>query len=102
MITQAPFPSINQLCEAFRKEIRTELSLGQRHEVDRKNRAHDRRDTCATHDYCDANLCMLEAAKSLGLDLFPEGEERDESENARVWDLVNQAWNLAVKRGFAK
>ena len=48
---------------------------------------------CHSHDFCDANEAMAEA---MGRNGFPDMDPQDENA-VRLW---NEAWDLAVRRGF--
>lgn len=49
-------------------------------------------DTCATHDFCDSNVMMLEAMESIGIAFDPADADQA--------DLINRAWTLAKVWGF--
>jgi hypothetical protein len=55
----------------------------------KKNATPDYDGCCASHDYCDANMVMLEAyAHAMKRD--PERVNLD-----KVWRLFNEAWTIA-------
>ena len=91
-------PPAEKLAGAFAKEIREALSPETLNRVQVLNRYYtdkygeDR--ACATHDFIDANVCMLDAFKKT----FP-GTEPDPAIQI-VSDLMNEAWSLAKKEGF--
>jgi hypothetical protein len=58
-------------------------------EVSRRNSLSDNENTCATHDFCDANQAMIDALQTFGLDF-------DQAEIA----LVNTAWDIAKSWRF--
>jgi hypothetical protein len=69
-------------------------------EENRIRRSQGDDSSCATHDYCDANMAMLEAQKRLGqdeswLELDPDDEKR-----VPVTDLFNDAWGFAKSKDF--
>lgn len=52
--------------------------------------------TCATHDFCDSNMNMLEAWRACyGPDAFLDAD------NQAYADLWNRAWDIAKADGFA-
>jgi|DEB0MinimDraft_6_1074348.scaffolds.fasta_scaffold64339_2 hypothetical protein len=51
--------------------------------------------TCASHDYCDANMVMNEAFERLELEVF--GDDGMSEETVTLW---NEAWDLAQSEGF--
>ena len=87
-----------RLAEAFAKEIRDALSPETLNRVQVLNRYYtdkygeDR--ACATHDFIDANVCMLDAFKKTFMFAEPNPD------NQAVADVMNEAWSLAKKEGF--
>ncbi len=53
-----------------------------------RNEAENDSSICHSHDFCDANMAMVEAMEKMGLDY----ETNDE--------LFNQAWNIAKENAF--
>ena len=52
--------------------------------------------TCASHDYCDSNMAMLEAISNVtGI----PGDDIDVSD-ARFCELLNEAWAIAKRADF--
>ena len=57
--------------------------------------------TCATHDYCDANMVMDEAFhKVLGRGMYLIKESATEEQKQADTDLWNAAWTLAKHNQF--
>jgi hypothetical protein len=56
---------------------------------------------CHSHDFCDANMAMLEAFHNLGLRATVEIEPVDGPEWCASQDLWNAAWDAAVASGFS-
>lgn len=79
------------LAREFCRVLNHWLSPAQIGEINRRNAANENKSVCASHDYCDANQAMLDAMDVLGI------EFNDDSH-----DLINRAWEIARKRGFAK
>ena len=54
--------------------------------------------TCASHDYCDSNMAMLEAISNLtGI---PVGDIDVSVSDAPFCDLLNEAWAIAKRAEF--
>jgi hypothetical protein len=86
-----------KLAGAFAKEIREALSpemLNRVRILNRESPRYGEDRACATHNFIDANVCMLDAFKKT----FP-GTEPDPASQA-VANLMNEAWSLAKKEGF--
>jgi hypothetical protein len=50
---------------------------------------------CASHDFCDANMAMMEAFESVtGHNMIPLDDGEISEEDCAIW---NDAWNLARK-----
>lgn len=64
-------------------------------EVVRKQKETPIQGVCYSHDFCDANMTMDAAMKSLGIDPMPEDEDGMPD---RVVDLWNAAWDHAKTR----
>jgi hypothetical protein len=90
------------LAVEFTKVLREWLSPEQMNEAIEENRIRrsqgdDR--TCATHDYCDANMAMSEAAERLKLPQWTEYSDGDPIRDAQM-DLENEAWSFAKSKDF--
>lgn len=59
-----------------------------------RNRAQHSPSVCHTHDFCDANMAMVEAFEFFGLDT-PEDQY-----GATSFKLWNDAWDLAKRAEF--
>ncbi len=82
-----------KMAEAFRRGIRGALTSSELRLVDGMNEGTDDR-TCATHNFCDANVYMAEAFEAT------VGREPDTSEQGDV-AMWNSAWDMALRAGFA-
>tara|TARA_Y100000310_G_scaffold289139_1_gene315330 strand:- start:311 stop:838 length:528 start_codon:yes stop_codon:yes gene_type:complete len=79
--------------------------LGEHLEAINKKNADNAPDLCATHDYCDANMLMLEAFEKV---MFREPfsgialEEGicSEGDTQRDCDLLNAAWTISATQAF--
>jgi hypothetical protein len=81
------------LAAAFRREMQKELTREQLIEIDARNAAESNPNVCHSHDLCDANEPMAAAMASLGL-------EFDASNQEQV-DVINAAWAMVKREGFA-
>jgi len=89
-----PGANARRLAEAFAREIREALTLSELAEIKHMN-THVYDDvTCATHDFIDSNVCMLDAFKKT----FPMTEPDPGSQ--AVADLINEAWTIAKNNNF--
>lgn len=62
-------------------------------EIRRRNAETTYRDACATHDFVDANMLMLEAfEKVVGKPFIPKGSDEPTQEHFSLWNL---AWSMA-------
>ena len=53
---------------------------------------------CASHDYCDSNMAMLEAvSNATGI---PVDDINIDVSNVRFWELLNDAWAIAKRAKF--
>lgn len=85
--------NILALADAFSEELSKILSNEQLLTIDTEN-IKRKDNTCASHDYCDPNECMLAAYKTVFLEDFDFDDEG--------LSVMNPAWTLAKERGFAK
>lgn len=83
--------AVKRLAREFSRLLIKTIGRKKTLQVSRLNKAEADRNVCRSHDFCDANMVMLEALENLGLDT---GNSREDTER---W---NDAWNLAVKNGF--
>jgi hypothetical protein len=66
-------------------------------EIDSLNASEPDPNICHSHDFCDANVFMLEAVNGfLGLE-----EDDYSSENEEQNELFNAAWAVAKDKGFS-
>lgn len=85
--------SVDALAAAFAAKIREELSPEEVAEIDRLNKERDD-SSCATHDFCDANMPMSEAFKAV----YGHEVRAHSDADAALW---NAAWTKAKRAGFA-
>lgn len=87
-----------RIADKFRANIAEIVPKEDRARIDYKNtvyRTAERRGTCETHSYCDANVPMSEAFTAI------TGREI-ELQNQPDVHLWNRAWEIAAVDGFAK
>ena len=75
------------IAKAFDAELRAEINAETYVEVIRRNRTPKYGCACASHDFCDANMPMLEAYKRVTGCNFPDTEEEMD-----VWNRAWEAW----------
>lgn len=82
------------VAQAFSRGLRAFLDEDQMEAINRKNMHNpEYKECCATHDYCDANVVMLNAFESaLGTEFDPRQQYHA--------DLANAAWELAKIHRF--
>lgn len=80
-----------QIANTFAALLRDEVGEETIHAINRANDAERNPNVCHSHDYCDANMVLLEAFQVHGVDPDAEGNEN-------LWDA---AWMIARRSGFA-
>ena len=91
-ITTLPRPSIEELSNAFSIVIREWLTENQLANVNYMN--NPLLPTCATHDFCDANMAMLKAW------ILLTNEKEIDVRNETDRNLVNAAWKFSRDEEF--
>lgn len=81
------------LAKAFSAVLFGWLTPEQRATVLERNKAEGNPSICHSHDFCDANMAMVEAFQNLGVG---EIDSQDDEQTA-LWDA---AWALAKSSGF--
>jgi hypothetical protein len=82
-----------ELAREFHSIIRREFDARELYAVDQRNQKHV--DHCATHDFCDSNMLMLEAFMNVvGSDI--------DFENEVDCRLIDASWRLAKDNGFSQ
>lgn len=84
-----------RLADRFAHLIRDSVGCTKFAEIVRRNRTREYRDThsCASHEFCDANIAMLAVFRELG---YPEDEIVDGVGNSDHW--VHREWCAAWDR----
>lgn len=82
------------VAQSFSRGLRAFLDEDQMEAINRKNMYNpEYKECCATHDYCDANIVMLNAFESaLGTEFDPRQQY--------YADLANAAWDVAKIHRF--
>ena len=84
-----------RIAQDFAARLQAELGPQVIAEINRRNAtAAYQNGACATHDFCDANVLMLEAFEAV------TGRAADPASEAEAM-LWNTAWNTARAAGFA-
>ena len=79
------------LAKAFDVQLRLDIGAFNYAEVRRRNLRPDYACACASHDFCDANMTMLDAYQRVTGWEFPECDEQAESD-MDTWNRAWQAW----------
>jgi hypothetical protein len=87
--------SVRVLARRFAHELRQTLTADQMAMVLKRNAdpAQHSGLVCASHDFCDANVCMIDAFE------LTVGREPDASSDEDT-DLINAAWSAARNAQF--
>jgi len=85
-------PTAKELARKFDEILRTHVKPAEYGTILRLNRVY-RENECASHDYCDANMTMLEAMRAFGI------TEEEALENDQCILLWNQAWKKWKSNG---
>jgi hypothetical protein len=88
----AGLPSPHHLACAFLEELRCAIRPEDLHLVFERNEAEPDKLICHSHDFCDANQCMLDAFARLGCPV------EFESLNDELGELIEAAWAMALPR----
>ena len=84
------------LARAFCNQLEYEIGARNVNAAAKANRAEPDLLSCHSHDYCDANMVMLEACKCIGVDVWnPDGTFNDAA--TETW---NEAWGIARAAGL--
>lgn len=86
-------PKTRRLALAFARDLRKEITDENVEEVVRRNARPDYAGSCASHDFCDANMVMADAFHHIMGRDFEISSEVD----MEIW---NRAWDTARASGF--
>lgn len=81
------------LAQAFSDSIKNDLTAAEVAEVIEKNSGPAYRNCCATHDFVDSNMNMLEAFQKV---MRRDPDLNDDNDNG----LMNRAWGVAKENKF--
>ena len=89
-------PTVETLALEFSQGLHAYMTPEQMKAVVERNRCEASSGICHSHDFCDANMAMLEAAKNCGL-----VSDVDDIDGLCIMDDVwNAAWDKARESGF--
>lgn len=97
MNATAPAPAlVAALARAFSDTLREWIGAEALAEVVTRNRMRASALVCHSHDFCDANMAMMEACEAVGLRVWgDDGEMTDDAV-----DAINGAWAEADRAEF--
>lgn len=82
------------IAREFSRLLTQYLGKGTMRQLIRKNKTAEYKGFCASHDYCDSNVFMIEAiCNHLGLD-------PDSIDLSEYSEVMNQSWDMAKDNGF--
>ena len=84
-------PSKEALALKFVELLRADIGETDYIEVKRLNRTEAYKNCCASHNFCDANMVMLEAAESFGFGV-PETDDEDVALWNAAWDFAKETY----------
>lgn len=87
-----------QVADKFREIIRDWHTPEQVETIDLRNRFEEDPGVCHSHDFCDANMAMMEAMESFDIPVFDETGHIN-NDTCLFWGL---SWDIASKKGFAE
>lgn len=93
-----PTPTATALAEEFAARLYVSIGAKAFDEVIRRNNEHAGDSACASHDFCDANMVMLDAVQALD----PEADVDDILQGDDWIARWNEAWDIAKASGFSE
>lgn len=93
--TTLPTPA--KVALAFAQHLHATLADSEMLDVLVSNRHEPSSIVCHSHDFCDANMVMDAAMRSLGVDPLPEGQDGMPEAVQALW---NEAWEIAKDNEF--
>lgn len=93
--TNKPLPSTEALAQEFAAHLLVCIGDTNFKEVIRRNPTYG--EACASHDFCDANVVMLEALQALA----PHIDVDDVLSDNEIGTLWEEAWSHAKSTGFS-
>ncbi len=89
-------PTVSALAAEFSTILHDWLGAVKMRTVAARNRTPAYTRCCASHDFCDANMAMLEAYSNLSGIADNDIDLQDDA----TLDAINAAWDLAKRNGF--
>lgn len=83
------------LARAFAYQLRNEIGAAMLAEVVARNKTAGYAACCASHDFCDANMVMMDAGVLLGY------WTEDDFDPDAAMTIMGEAWDIAKKSAFA-
>ncbi len=90
-------PTVETLARKFSEVLRRWLTPKEMLTVAQRNVKQAGEGTCASHDFCDANMAMLEAYESFGKAWGRRALDMDDDVARNLW---NEAWDRAQANAF--
>lgn len=90
---------IERLAREFSKVLKEWLPAEDISDIVRLNAMEQDKLVCHSHDFCDANMAMLEATENLFIEDFTDLNEGN-SKRSELISLVNNAWDMAKENNF--
>ena len=87
---------VKLLSMAFTYHLIKELEFGAIDEINKLNATEEYKGCCASHDFCDSNMVMVDALETLG---YKEAS-LDVDWTEEILTLMNRAWGRAKKLQF--
>ena len=86
---------VKLLSMAFTYHLIEGLEIGAIDEINKLNATERYKGCCASHDFCDSNMDMVDALETLGYDTRPEWTEE-------MLQLMSKAWDRAHRLQFER
>ncbi len=87
---------VKLLSMAFTYHLIKELEVGAIDEINKLNATEEYKGCCASHDFCDSNMTMVDALETLG---YKEAS-LDVDWTEEILTLMNRAWDRAKELNF--
>lgn len=99
MTDRRTLPNTDQLARRFSAMLLEDLGKDLMARVNERNAQPEyaETDSCASHDFCDANMVMLAAIESFG---FTDDDVFENDCDNPLQKLWNEAWTLAKTNKF--
>jgi hypothetical protein len=90
----------HQVAKMFADILVSQIGPKDMAKVNERNKAYADRDCCASHEFCDANMYMLEAIEIVTKKTDDEIIEALRREDLEILGLWRDAWDEAIKSKF--